>query len=93
MKIYNRYILTVAPSLLLTTIILIALGQNSLGIYYTIYIIEALIITELYVHFNTKARRGLTFVSAILLVGFMFAVGLQVIKVLNINILASSSLL
>ena len=82
MKIYNRYILTVALLLLLTTIILIATGQNSLDIYYTIYVIEALIVTELYVYFNNKARRGLNLVSTVLFGGFAVALCLQVLKIL-----------
>ena len=83
MKIYNNYILTVALSLLITTIILIAMGQNSLGVYYTIYVIEALVITELYVYFNTRARRGLALVSAVLFAGFVSVLCLHVIKILT----------
>jgi len=81
-KIYNNYILIVAVLLLLTTVILVAMGQNSLDIYYTVYVIEALIVTELYVYFNAKARRGLTMVSTILFGGFLVVVSLQVIKIL-----------
>ncbi len=82
MKIYNSYILIIAILLLLTTVILVATGQNSLDVYYAIYIIEALIVTELYVYFNAKARRGLNFISTILFAGFLFIVSLQVIKIL-----------
>ena len=82
MKIYNSYILIVTLLLLLTTIILIATGQNSLDVYYTIYIIEALVVTELYVYFNARARRGLTFASIILFAGFVIILGFQVVKVL-----------
>ncbi len=82
MKIYNSYILIVAVLLLLTTVILVATGQNSLDIYYTVYVIEALIVTELYVYFNAKARRGLNLVSTILFSGFLVIVSLQVIKIL-----------
>lgn len=82
MKIYNSYILIIAVLLLLTTVILVATGQNSLDIYYTVYIIEALIVTELYVYLNAKARRGLTMVSTILFGGFLVVVSLQVIKIL-----------
>ncbi len=82
MKIYNNYILIIAVLLLLTTVILVATGQNSLDIYYTVYIIEALIVTELYVYFNAKARRGLNLVSTILFGGFLVIVSLQVIKIL-----------
>lgn len=82
MKIYNSYILTIATLLLLTTIILVALGQNALDVYYSIYIVEALVVTELYVYFNTKARRGLNLVSAVLFGGFLLILSLQVIKTL-----------
>ena len=82
MKIYNRYIPAVALLLLLTTVILIATGQNSLDVYYTIYVIEALLITELFVYFNDKARRGLNYVSTMLFGGFFIVVFLQVLKIL-----------
>ena len=83
MKIYNRYILTVAILLLLSTVWLIAAGQNSLERYFTIYIIEALVITELYVYLNQKARRGLTYVSVLLFGGFAFILCFQILKILS----------
>ncbi len=82
MKIYNSYILIITVLLLLTTVILVALEQNSLDIYYTIYVIEALIVTELYVYFNAKARQGLNLVTYILFGGFLGIVALQVISIL-----------
>ena len=82
-KIYNSYILITALVLLLTTIILIATGQTLLNVYYTAYIIEALIITELFVYFNAKVRRGLTLISAVLFGGFLFVASLEVIKILT----------
>ena len=83
MKIYNGYILITALVLLLTTIILIATGQTLLNVYYTTYILEALIITELFVYFNAKVRRGLTLISAVLFGGFLFVASLEVIKILT----------
>jgi hypothetical protein len=83
MKLYNSYILIVAGLLLLTTVILTAIGQAALDVYYTIYILEALVVTELYVYFNPKARRGLSLVSAILFGGFLFVVSLEVIRILG----------
>jgi hypothetical protein len=82
-KIYNGYILITALVLLLTTVILIATGQTLLNVYYTAYIIEALIITELFVYFNAKVRRGLTLISAVLFGGFLFVASLEVIKILT----------
>ena len=83
MRLYNRYVLTVAIFLLLTTVILIATGQNSLDIYFTVYVIEALVITELYIYINKKARRGLAFVSSILFGGFAIALCLQIVRILT----------
>lgn len=82
MKIYNSYILIITLLLLLTTVILVAIGQNSLEVYYSIYIIEALVVTELYVYFNARARRGLSLVSAVLFGGFVLIISLEVIKAL-----------
>ena len=82
MKIYNSYILTTAIVLLLTTVILVATGQNSLDVYFTVYTIETLVITELNVYFNAKARRGLTSVSALLFAGFLVIVAIHVLKIL-----------
>jgi hypothetical protein len=59
------------------------MGQNALDVYYTIYIIVALVVTELYVYFNAKARRGLNLVSAILFGGFLVIVSREIIKILT----------
>ncbi len=82
MRMYNRYIITVAILLIVTTAILAAFGINSLGIYYVIYIIEAFIVTELYKQFSPRARRGLNIVSIILFGGFLPVIILQFVKLL-----------
>ena len=84
MRIYNRYIITVAIVLLSTTVLLIALGQTSLDIYYSIYVIEALIVTELFVCFNKKSRQALNIVGIMLFGGFGIVLCLQVLKALLI---------
>jgi hypothetical protein len=82
MKIYNSYIVLVASLLLVTTVVLAIYGVNSLDIYYTLYVVEALIVTELYVYFNARARRGLTVVSTVLFAGFLVIVASAVINIL-----------
>ena len=82
MKIYNSYILVVASLLLLTTVILAAYGVASLDVYYTLYVIEALIVTELYVYFNSSARRSLTVVSTVLFAGFVVIMASAVLNIL-----------
>jgi len=84
LKIYNRYFITVATVLLSTTAILIAAGQTSLDIFYSLYVIEALIVTELFVYFNKKSRRVLNMVGVLLFGGFGIVLCLQVLKALLI---------
>lgn len=83
MKVYNRYIASVALVLTLTTVILAAFGQDNLDIYYTVYVIEALALTELYVYFSPRARRGLSSVGGILFLGFMVIVGIAVAEAIR----------
>ena len=82
MTIYNKYILTVAILLSVTTVILIALAQNSLKIYYITYIIEALITTELFIYFSAKAKRSLQPVVSVLFVCFLAVLTLEIINIL-----------
>ncbi len=82
MRIYNNYILTVALLLLVTTPILIAMGQNALEVFYAVFIIEALVVTELYVYLSGKVRRQLNLVSAILFGNFSLIVLATIIKLL-----------
>lgn len=77
------YILTVAILLMLTAVILNALGSRAISIYYTVFILEALIATELFVYFNSRARRGLNLVSMVLFGGFSVVVLLQIIRILT----------
>lgn len=84
MKIYNRYFITVAIVLLSTTVILISAGQTSLDIFYSLFVIEALIVTELFVYFNKKSRRVLNIVGVLLFGGFGIVLCLQVLKALLI---------
>jgi len=82
MRIYNSYILVVASLMLVTTVILAAYGTASLDVYYTLYVVEALIVTELYVYFNSRARRGLTVVSTVLFAGFLIVVLSTILNIL-----------
>lgn len=84
MKIYNRYFVILAIVLLATTVILVATGQTSLDIFYSLYVIEALIVTELFVYFNKKSRRVLNVVGIMLFGGFCIVLCLQVLKALLI---------
>ena len=80
MKIYNRYVVTVAVVLLVTTLLLIIAGQAKLDLYFSIYVIEALIVTELFIYFSKKSRRALNIIGIILFGSFAFIFCLQVLE-------------
>jgi len=77
-KIYNSYILSLTIILLLTLVILTAAGGGALNYFFPVFILEAIIITELFVYLNSKARQSLTFVSGMLFVAFVIYLGFRV---------------
>ncbi len=82
MRIYDRYILFLTLLFLPTTVLLSAFAEGRLDLYFSIYIIEALALTELYVYLNPKARRGLNRVNYILFASFLVIVTLKVVEIL-----------
>jgi len=81
-RIYNRYILWLTALFMLTTVILSAYGQKRLDIYFSVYLIEYLVLTLLYVYLNPRARRVLNAVGYVLFLGFMFIVVTKVLEIL-----------
>lgn len=75
--------MTVAILLLLTTVFLVAFSIESLDIYWVIYVLEALIVTEFYRYSMPRARRALNIISIVLLCVFLLFSVLQVIKILT----------
>ncbi len=83
MQIYNRYIITVAILLLLTTVVLVALGVRQLAIYYASYVVEVLAVTELYRHFSPPARRALNVIGITLSGAFFLIIAVQIVQLLR----------
>lgn len=83
MRIFNSYILTVAVTLLLTAVSMIAAGVDTLSLYYIIYVLEALVITELYVHFSARARKSLGRVETLLFAGFLVVLASEIVRILR----------
>lgn len=82
MKIYDHYILILASLLLGTTVIFAALGETRLDLCFTIYLIEALVLNELFIHLNPKAKRGLNTVNCVLFPVFLFIVAAAVTEII-----------
>ena len=83
MRIYNKYIVSLALAACLINTLLAFLGQNDLGIYFVINIVAYLIITLLYVHFNPRARRALNTIGVVLFAGFVVIIVFKVMEILS----------
>jgi len=91
MTIYNRYLLTLALVMCVTTLIfsivpITLLGFLRLGVPFSVYLIECLIITELFIYLNPRARRNLSRVNYLLLTGFLALLVLMVLPILGIGL-------
>jgi hypothetical protein len=81
--LYNRYLMTLAVLFTLSTTILAAYGQNKLDAYFTVYVIEYLIATLLFVYLDPRARRLLDAMGYVLFGGFMVIVIFKVVEILR----------
>lgn len=82
MRIYNKYIISLAVASCVINPLLAFFGQNDLVIYLAINLIAYLAITMLYVHLNSKARRALNTVSAVYFAIFLIVVISKVVAIL-----------
>lgn len=83
MRIYNKYIVSLALASSLINILLAFFGQNDLEIYFIINILTYLIITLLYIYFNPRARRALNTIGVVLFAGFMVIIAFEVMEILS----------
>jgi len=83
LRIYNKYVVSLALASCLINTLLAFFGQNDLEMYFTINIIAYLVITLLYVYLNPRARRALNSVGAVLFASFMVIVVLKVMGILS----------
>jgi len=83
LRIYNKYIVSLALASGLTNTLLAFLGQNDLAVYFIVNVLAYLVITLLYTYLNPRARRALNTVGVVLFAGFMVIVSLKVIEILS----------
>ncbi|MFC1928310.1 hypothetical protein ACFLXK_01740 [Chloroflexota bacterium] len=83
MRIYNKYVISLALSACLINTLLAFWGQSDLTVYFVINIIAYLVITLLYVYLNPRATRALNTIGIVLFAGFMVTVALKVLDILS----------
>ncbi|MFQ5813467.1 MAG: hypothetical protein ACE5I2_09825 [Anaerolineae bacterium] len=82
MRLYNRYLATLALLFMGTTVILAAYNLHRLDLYFSLYLMEYLATTLLFAYLQPRAQRLLNFTGYILFGGFLVIVGLKVWEIL-----------
>jgi len=82
LRIYNRYILSLALLLSAINITMIALGQRNIDAYFAVLAIASLAVTLLFVYFSPRARKALNAVAYAFFAGFLVVVALRVIDII-----------
>ncbi len=83
MRVYNRFIVTLALTFLLETVIMAAYRVEALDAYFAVYTISLLVLTALYMVLSPRARRELNRVGIGAFGGFMVVVAVKVIEILT----------
>ena len=83
MRIYNRYVISLAIAFGVINTIMAALRQNDLTVYFTVNLIAYMIISLVYVNLNPRARKLLNSTWVVLFSGFMCIVILKVIDIVG----------
>ncbi len=83
MRIYNKYVVSLAVVTCLINTILAFIGEQDITVYFTVNVIAYLVITLLYVYFNPRARRALNTVGIVFFAGFLVIVTLKVVEILS----------
>jgi hypothetical protein len=83
LRIYNKYILSLALASCLINTLLAFYGPNDLVVYFVINVLAYLAITLLYVYLNPRARRVLNTISIVFFAGFIVTVAIKVVEILS----------
>ena len=83
MRVYNKYIVSLALASGLINTLLAILGQNDLGVYFTVNVLAYLVITLLYAYLNPRVRKALNTVGIVLFAGFVVIISLKAIEILS----------
>jgi uncharacterized membrane protein YhhN len=82
-RVYNRFIITLALAFSLIDVLLAVFGQKDIAIYFVADAIAYLVITLLYVYLNPRSRSALSVLSGVIFAGFMVIVVMKVIEILG----------
>jgi hypothetical protein len=89
MRLYNRYLTTLALLFTGTAVLFAVYNQQQISIYFSIYVVEYLALTLLFTSLHPRARGLINLVGYILFAGFLGVITLRAaIIVMSMGLLA-----
>ena len=82
MRVYDRYLATLALLFTTTTVLLAFYNQHQIDLYFSLYLIELLAVTLIFAHLIPRARGFLGFIGVLLFGGFLAIVVMKVLEIL-----------
>lgn len=83
MRLIERYILFYAATILLSGLLLMAIGVQQIEVYYAVYLIEFLVAIELTASVRRSLARHLRPVILVFLLGFLYTVAQRILEILT----------
>ena len=82
MRIYDNYITILTGLLLATAVIFAVIEETRLDLCFSVFLIETLILNELCIYLNPRAKKGLNTVNYVLLAGFAIIVIDKIVEII-----------
>jgi hypothetical protein len=82
LKLFERYLVSLTITFLVTNLVLGVFGQTSLDLYVSVFILEYFVLTLLHPNMNSRIQIFLNFLGVGLFVVFVFIVAVKVLETL-----------
>ena len=83
MRLAEKYVFFYAVAILLSGLLLMAIGVQQIEVYYAVYLIEFLVAVELVASFRRSFERNLRPIVLVFLLGFLYTVAQRILEILT----------
>jgi hypothetical protein len=83
MRLVERYVAFYGVAILVSGLLLMAIGVQGMEVYYAVYLIEFLVAMELVVSFRRSLGRRLGPIILVFLLGFAYIVVQRILQILS----------
>jgi hypothetical protein len=83
MRLVEKYVFFYAAAILLSGLLLMAIGVQQIEVYYAVYLIEFLVAVELVASLRRSLERNLRPIVLAFLLGFLYTVAQRILEILT----------